>query len=452
MRGKRFLATIVLVLALVAAAACGDDSGKKASTPTTPTTGGSKLTASFRGVTADSIKVGIVMVDFKSIAQYVDETHGDQKKIYQALIDDVNAKGGVLGRKLVPVYKEYVPIDPNAANGSLPLCTYFAEDQKVFAVLGVYIDFSGGAQLCLTRDHDTIHIGHELDESMIQKSKQGLLLTNDRTADRSTDILLNVLGQEKTLAGKTVAIMADSERAAGVKAVEKQLDTMGVKRGASAVLAIAGEDTAQAQSQLDGFLERWRSQKVDALVVLGQKSVAEQFITKVKAKFPDMLLVLESDSSARSSATKLKQAGTTPNPYEGAIVVQGLSEHEQFVHPSFQRCKEAYEKRTGDKIVDPADWKPGANGKIAKVFVAVRDACDELTVLTEIAKRAGPNLTNASWIDAVDNFGEISIPAQIYSSFRKGKYEADDGARLAAWDTELGDYRAITKMVDTGKG
>ena len=74
----------------------------------------------------------------------------------------VNDQGGINGRKIVPVYKKYPPIlgqkpDP------LTLCTSFTEDDKVFAVVGVFIDFTGQAQECVTKKHNTIHIGHEID-------------------------------------------------------------------------------------------------------------------------------------------------------------------------------------------------------------------------------------------------------------------------------------------------
>ena len=52
----------------------------------------------------------------------------------------------------------------------------------MFAVLGVFIDFSGQAQLCL-REHKVIHIGHELDQPWIDESPGGLMLTPDTTKE-----------------------------------------------------------------------------------------------------------------------------------------------------------------------------------------------------------------------------------------------------------------------------
>ena len=99
-------------------------------------------------------------------------------------VDYINKNGGIDGRKIVPVVKEYPPI-PGGQPDPLSLCTSWAEDDKVFAVLGVFIDFTGQGQLCLTKEHDVIHIGHELDQPWIDESPGGLLLTPDATKEQA---------------------------------------------------------------------------------------------------------------------------------------------------------------------------------------------------------------------------------------------------------------------------
>jgi len=57
------------------------------------------------GVTATQIKIGVMMIDFACIEQFVDAVEPDLHQAYQIFIDDINAKGGINGRKIVPVYK-----------------------------------------------------------------------------------------------------------------------------------------------------------------------------------------------------------------------------------------------------------------------------------------------------------------------------------------------------------
>ncbi|MGH8977767.1 MAG: hypothetical protein ACRDV7_06800, partial [Acidimicrobiia bacterium] len=151
---------IGLTIGALAFAACGgdddDDSGTTdTSEATTDTSGGSgELTDLGHGVSADSIKVGIAIIDYSSIAAHVGFKRGDQQATAQIFVDYINENGGVGGRMIEPVYKSYPPI-PGQEPSPLALCTAWTEDDDVFAVLGVFIDSTGEGQLCLTRDHDT---------------------------------------------------------------------------------------------------------------------------------------------------------------------------------------------------------------------------------------------------------------------------------------------------------
>ena len=86
-----------IAIALLAAA-CGGG-GDDTTKTTASTKGTTQRTASFRGVTADTVKVGIVIVDYSKIAFAVDFNRGDQQKIAQTFVDDINANGGILGRR-----------------------------------------------------------------------------------------------------------------------------------------------------------------------------------------------------------------------------------------------------------------------------------------------------------------------------------------------------------------
>jgi hypothetical protein len=75
-------------------------------------------------------------------------------------------------------------------------------------------------------------------------------------------------------------------------------------------------------------------------------------------------------------------------------------------------------------------------------------------MFTQIAERAGPDLTNSTWTQAADNFGEIQLPETVYGSIHTGKYDADDGFRLVAFDSTIGskgDFRALSPIEDASK-
>ncbi|MCU1463159.1 MAG: hypothetical protein JWO37_3234 [Acidimicrobiales bacterium] len=455
MARKRSLVIALLMVALVLAA-CSSSKPKSTATGTsTPgSTAAPALTASFRGVTADSIKIGIVIIDYNTIKDFVDFTRGDQQKIAQSFVDDINAKGGVLGRKIVPVYKTYKPI---GNQDTLAICTSLTQDEKVFAVLGVFIDPSGDSQLCLTRDHQTIHIGHELKQEWIAQAPGGLLLTPDISAERRAQVVFSLLKQNKTLDGKKVAILADPDTKTAAETVIKPgLVGLGLQLGSTAVINVGGStDTSQAQAQIDSFLEKWKGEGVNALFMAGLNVSAKQFVEKIKKKFPAMVLVTDAPSGVHSAAQDEVKAKKNPNPYEGIITAEGLTDVEKWQEPVQQACAAVWEAASGTKIVGPADLKPGPDGKRAEIYIAVQDFCGELKMFKIIAEKVGPNLTNDTWMSTVNSFGSINgLVTTSIASLKTGKYDADDAFRLEAFDSSLpptGDWKALTPLADVTK-
>jgi hypothetical protein len=442
---------VILATALVLLG-CGSDDDSDSKAPST-TAEPAALTDSFRGVTATSIKLGFVLIDYAGcLKDFVDFTRGDQQKIAQAFVDDINADGGIGGRKVEPVYKTYCPIGNAKA---LETCTALTEDEKVFAVLGVFIDFSGDAQLCLTRDHETIHIGHELRKGWIDEAPPGLLLTPDITAERRVNVLMNLVKRENFLKGKTVAILADQETKSVAESVIKPLlDAQKLKQGSTAVLTITGTDTSAAQAQLDSFLEKWKGEGVDAIVMSGLLVSAKQFVEKIKAALPDVQLLTDGPSGVLEAGQDATAAKQNPNPYEGFTSAEGVTASERWKSARLQDCVQVYEKASGEKVIGPDELKPGPDGKRVEIYIAVTDFCNELDMFKQIAEKAGANLTNDSWTKAVNGFGRIKLVSTDIASLGEGKYDADDAFRLVSFDPTIGtkgDWKPLTEIEDASK-
>ena len=122
-----------------------DDGGGGAAATTT--TGPLVLTKTLGpGVTADSIKLGISLIDFKCIQHFIDFTRPNQQAIYQAFVDDVNKKGGINGRKIVPDFNTECPLTATS-DLLVQVCTHFTDDDKVFAVIGNLSDAAQSAAM-----------------------------------------------------------------------------------------------------------------------------------------------------------------------------------------------------------------------------------------------------------------------------------------------------------------
>src|SRR5207302_10777039 len=174
-----------------------------------------------QGVTDTSIKLGVVLIDYNNsvISANIDFTRGDQQKIFQAFIDDVNNNGGVAGgKKLVPAYDLYAPL---GTHPPLQACTKLTEDAKVFATIGVLYEPTGAGQVCFTKQHKTILITHELSEDIMKRVPPGYLLTTDALAERSARDMLEQANTKGLLAGKKFGILAEAGTKSRIDSVLK---------------------------------------------------------------------------------------------------------------------------------------------------------------------------------------------------------------------------------------
>ncbi len=412
--------------------------------------------AATQGVTKHSIKVGIALIDYGSIKDFLDYNHGDQRAVAQSVVDDINAHGGINGRKIVPVFKEYPPI-PGREPDPLSLCTSWAEDDKVFAVLGVFIDFTGQGILCLTREHQVIHIGHELDQPWIDESPGGILLTPDNTKEGAAGVLVDLLADNGRLKGKTVGVLASKNgepRATGT--VIPALKQHKVKLGSTAILTLTGPETEAVRSQLDAFIEKWKTQDVDTVFLSGLDVSSKSYVTQIKQALPDAVLITDADSTLEQ-ARDLVTAGTDPNPYAGMISTTGLTFSERWADksPLLQKCVDIYEKASGKKVPGPENEVIDSDGKKVQTDVSVMDFCGELLMFRTIAEKVGPNLTVKNWQKTVDDFGPIDLVSTPFASLCKGKYSANDAFRLVTFDPKAGssgDWKPLTPVKNANGG
>ena len=105
------------------------------------------------GVTPSSIKIGITYPDVAAIATIINVNPGNYQVAYNTLINQINAQGGINGRKITPVY---APVDPLGTAGAATACTKLTEDDQVFAVLGFFQAADIG---CYVTGHDTPIVG-----------------------------------------------------------------------------------------------------------------------------------------------------------------------------------------------------------------------------------------------------------------------------------------------------
>jgi hypothetical protein len=441
------------VVLVVVAAACG--SSKKTVAPATTTTAGGTATTAApldlgTGVTATTIKVGVALVDFNCIQAFVNSIRVNQQQVYQAFFDNVNQHGGIAGRQIVPVYHSYCPIQNAQA---LSLCTTFTEDDKVFAVLGNFVDFSGDAQTCLAKQHKTVLITFQLTQAIMNMSPPGLIILPGSNPERVDSILFGLLQKQGTLVGRKVAVLGETVSAPVVNSsVLPGLRKLGVAMGSPAILTVTGTDTSQAQTQLDSVIERWKSEHVDTLFVTGDQVASQQFIEKVRAGMPKVMLISDSDVIGYGQQEHHKHR--VPDPYEGIIVAGGPTSTEYNASSNWAYCASVYQAETGKVAPNAKSVIPAPGGKTIDTYGSINDACQIITLFNDIAVKVGADLNVANWVKTADNYGPIrNMGGGQYASLHKGKYDIDDTFRLEQFDSSIppdGDPRPLTPLQNVG--
>jgi hypothetical protein len=357
--------------------------------------------------------------------------------MYQLYIDYINSHGGVAGgRKIVPVYKTYCPLNNI---GELSNCTSLTEDEHVFAAIGILYDPSGDSQLCFAKKHRTPVITNGLTQDLVNRSPEGLLVTPDITPDRRLHVILSLLKSQHTLDGKKVAVLAESTAKPRVRdVIVPALAAMGVERGTDASLNIDGDDTAAAQSQLSSFIEHWKPERVQALILTGEAVSSKQFVEKIKQALPDVLLVADT-ASVLSSAQDEQKARVRPNPYDGVVTAEGQTGVQHTQSPHGKYCHGIYKEMTGKTVPSPLTVIKTADGKEDDVYGEIEDGCLYPMMFKTIADRVGQHLNADNWATAVNSFGPIADMSTIFASIHRGKYDADDTYGLVSYNPTIGD-------------
>ena len=170
--------------------------------------------------------------------------------------------------------------------------------------------------MCFTKQHNTPIIADELTQALADQVPGGLIVTPDITPERRLRVILSLLEKHNTLKGKTVAILGENTAKPRIDSVVKPaLKKMGVKTGSDALLTISGSDTTAAQQQVQSFIEKWKTEGVNALVLIGDAASSKQFVVQVRDALPKVLLVADT-TAVLSSAQDEQKAGVKPNPYD----------------------------------------------------------------------------------------------------------------------------------------
>lgn len=398
------------------------------------------LTASWKGVTSDTITIGVSMLNFELLQEMglTAAGWGDQQGVFQALVDDLNANGGILGRNVVAVYDYYSPIDAADAERA---CTVLTQDNEVFAaVLGFVGPLAGTADPCFAGTNNTPLVGGEQTPDELAQATAPWFNVEPSTEDHTSN-LLDLLVQTGRADGTRVFVVSHQASAGDEPLVLEGLGARGIEVVGKAILDANDGDTAAQDQLMQVISERIRADGADTVMINGNPAATIRGL--------GLNGLLDSVTVWSNNAAGLNNLGETFDHEwaRGAIASDGPSELDIWNDDVFQDCVRAVNaagigadlRPTAELADDDENW-----------FNPVRRYCGHLSLFAQIAAAAGPDLTPETFEQAAYTLTDFVLPGAPANSLSPTKLGARDLYRLTTFDPDVGNGENVplTDLID----
>jgi hypothetical protein len=346
------------------------------------------------GVTASTIRVGIPYVDLAAVkAVGVDINWGSVPDAFNAIIDNMNAHGGINGRRIVPYI---VPVNPTGNAADATVCTQLTQDDKVFAAIGPL------RATCYLQ-HGTPVIASIYAPGNTAGVAQDFTLAPPPAA--FDQVQLGVFAKQGAFTHKKVAIFGGIEGdAAEAKSVEGILAKLHVPVVTTAIDSAPEGDLVASNTQVTAIAQRFESDGVNEVVAVGDGSaVWPQGLSAIQSSYnPAWIATNEGDLSG--------QVGGDNNPkyLKNALTSSPLTPPaEIWSNAGTQECVKIVRKAFPSDHINA--YSP-ALPESEITFMGVELACTDMALFADIAKAAGKNLTVSSFARAGYNLKNAIIP------------------------------------------
>jgi hypothetical protein len=345
-------------------------------------------------VTATTIRVGIPYVDVAAVkAVGVNISWGSVPDAFNAVISNINAHGGIEGRKIVPYV---VAVNPTGTAPAATACTQLTEDDTVFVAVAPL------SATCYLQ-HDTPVVASIYASGTSSTAAQDFTTTPPNAAYDALE--LGVYEKQGVFAHKKVALFGgDTGDKSELDAVQSQLAKLHIPVVTTAIDSAPQGDLPAENSQLTAIAQRFQSDGVNEVVAVGQGSaVWPEGLSSIQSSYnPPWVATSESDFSGAVGGSYnpayLKNVVTsTPLPPPASIWDNAGTQ--QCVHV----IKKAY---PSDSIRAYGATVPESDA----TWMSVELACTDMALFTDIAKAAGKNLTVSSFVHAGYGLKNLMLP------------------------------------------
>jgi Periplasmic binding protein len=341
-----------------------------------------------QGVTATTIRVGIPYVDLSAVRQFgVTLNQGNFPDAYNALIADLNAHGGIDGRRVVPYV---VAVDPVGTAPSATACTQLAEDDNVLVAIAPQ------QPDCYVQQYGIPTIAGNFQNA---QATNGAPNFNVQPPVAVYDPLqLGALAHRGSFKGKIVGVFAGSRTDENeMHIVQKALQSVHVHvhvEQSAVDDAPPGDETASNQ-QVAIISQKFQSAGVNDVVAVGTGGTIwpESLQNNQSSYDPAWMATNEGSLAAAVSGSSI-----APKYLKNLVTTSPVpSKYQIWQEPAVQECYRIIRKAyPSDVITPPSEFQSGSD----QSSYAVESACTNVALLKAIAKAAGKDLTRVSFAQA----------------------------------------------------
>ena len=371
-----------------------------------------------------TVKVGIMLLNVGNVERLgvaVGVNPEQQRRAWDAYVARVNEQGGINGRRIAPVYRQY---DVTSNDSMRAACLAMTEDEKVFAVLDIALTTANA--LCVADEHDTPLVTLQPMPREAYDRSEGRLVTLFAEGSRMWRNVAIDLHERGLLRGKTIGILGDTApgNPPTLDALEAELDRLGYKVAHRSRFASDGTTAQlpQASSQVPVEVQAMRRANVDLILMATGNIISTQFVQSADRQ-GYRPAYYATDWFNGYSDTYVQNM---PDEFNGTLITTNRTGEFRVNLPEPDRereCREEYERRTGGKL-----------DRTTIEYNSTVRLCTILDVFVRGAILAGDELSAATLSRGVQSIGELPLATFGGGSYREGKFDGADLIRSARFD------------------
>jgi len=394
--------------------AAGTD-GTTATTAGNVASTGADRKASDRGVTKDAIVLGILATAEDTFGEFGVTYEGKKhEQVLKPFVDEINASGGINGRKVVIKLERYSPLRTDEMQAA---CVAMAEDHKVFAAIAP-AGFYGDAEVCMANKQTPLLTSNNSSADTNYRREQGWVRQTSMNKDRLIKNWVDWMIASSQVSGATKHALVYTD----VPEDRQQPQV------AALSLGTADTSTAEAQSAVlkfksDGVELIWPVTNFLQWYVFLQQAEAARYYPRYTAS--DFGLIATDATSFYPESQWANVRGVTTTRTGEAAIGKLPTD------AAFNECLKVY-NAAGEKIA-PDSEDPSKPDGIEVVNMSFY--CEHLALWADAARRAGVNPTRQSFLGALGSTGlwghRVTLTERL--SFTPAKYDGADLFAIVQW-------------------